>query len=283
MKKPPSKNFKSNHHTPPSTSTATPPADLPLAPRTALSSYRLVFSDPSTTFLPRVLRNMPWRDIIFTDAGIVYPATWDMSADGLPCTDSVRHSRAIAHARCISEEERVLLDFLAGVEYPATSDMKKDTRDASSPLDKHNFHSPPFADFADDGDSTSEASSLATTYGIFSRHDAAPASSVLRTDERAATSPCSILCTERKQGPLPRSSSSSCSERQCSSPVAIVNRACSCSCEDDSSSLSEDDTLTASACSDEDLEAEPDTLWAPGPRGLEVVAGAGAGRQRVVL
>jgi len=260
---------------------------------------------------------MPWRDLIFTDAGIVYPASWDMTADGLPCTDSVRHSRAIAHARCISEEERVLLDFLAGVEYPAISDMKKDKRDASSPLDKHNFHLPSFADFADDGGSTSEASSLATTYGIFSRRDAAPASLVLRTDERAATSPCSILRTERKQGPLLRSSSPSCSERQCSysadsqasrtprrdelagtcpaggserqcsSPVAIVNRtsiiACSCSCEDDSSSLSEDDTLTReddtstsslseddtltpSACSDDDLEApgvldtEPDAL-----------------------
>jgi len=106
---------------------------------------------------------MPWRHIIFTDAGALYPANWDMSCtNGLPCTvvstDSVRHSRAIAHARCISEEERALLDSLAGEVYPATGDMKKDRRDASAPLDKRNFQFPSFADFADDGDSTSEAS-----------------------------------------------------------------------------------------------------------------------------
>ena len=60
---------------------------------------------------------MPWREIVFTKAGPVYPPSWDM----------------------------------------ATSDMKKTKRDASSPLDKHNFQFPSFADFADDGDSTSEA------------------------------------------------------------------------------------------------------------------------------
>jgi hypothetical protein len=216
-----------------------------------------------------VLRNMPWREVIFTDAGVVYPATWDMSyrdivftADGLPSFDSVRHSRAIAHARCISEEERVLLD-LAGEVYPATSDMQKDKRDASSALNKHNFHLPSFADFDDDGDSTSEASSLAATYDIFSSRDAAPATSVRRTDERAETSPCSILRTEREQGPLLRRSCPACSERQprngCSSPVAILKRtskiSCSCECEDDSSFFSGDDTLTPSACSGDDLEA----------------------------
>ena len=61
---------------------------------------------------------MPWREIIFTKAGPVYPATWDM----------------------------------------ATSVMKETKRDASSLLVKHNFQFPSFADFADDGDSTSEAS-----------------------------------------------------------------------------------------------------------------------------
>ena len=61
---------------------------------------------------------MPWREMIFTDAGVVWPATWDM----------------------------------------ATSVMKKTKLDASSPLDKHDFQFPSFADFADDGDSTSEAS-----------------------------------------------------------------------------------------------------------------------------
>ena len=210
---------------------------------------------------------MPWRDLIFTDAGVVYPATWDMrdmifTADGLPSFDSVRHTRAIAHARCISEEDRVLLD-LAGEVYPATSGMKQDKRDTSSPLDKHNLRLPSFEDFADDGDSTSEANSLAATNDIFSRLDAAPASSVRRTDERAETSPCSILRTERKQGPLLRSSSPSCSERQprkeCSSPVAILRRTSiipySCECEDDSSFFSEDDTLTPSACSGDYLEA----------------------------
>jgi hypothetical protein len=130
---------------------------------------------------------MPWRELIFTDTGVVDPTTWDMTADGLRCTDSVRHGRAIAQARCISEEDRALLDFLAGVVNPAASKMRSEKRDASSPLDKPNFQFPSFEDFADDGDSTPEVSSLAA---VSIATDAAPVSSVLRTDERAETSPC---------------------------------------------------------------------------------------------
>ena len=49
---------------------------------------------------------MPWREIIFTADGIIWPA------GPAAITDSVRHGHALARARCISEEERVLLDLL---------------------------------------------------------------------------------------------------------------------------------------------------------------------------
>ena len=49
---------------------------------------------------------MPWREIIFTDDGVTWPAR------PAAMTDSERHGHALAHARCISEEERVLLDLL---------------------------------------------------------------------------------------------------------------------------------------------------------------------------
>ena len=61
---------------------------------------------------------MPWREVIFTDAGVVYSATWDM----------------------------------------AKWNIKKIYCEASSLLDKQNFQFPSFADFADNGNSTSEAS-----------------------------------------------------------------------------------------------------------------------------
>jgi len=72
---------------------------------------------------------MPWREVVFTDAGAVYPATWDMH---VPMN---RHN-------CEKAESTV---------------HKKLSR-TSSLLDKHNFQFPSFADFADDGVSTSEAS-----------------------------------------------------------------------------------------------------------------------------
>ena len=212
---------------------------------------------------------MPWRELIFTDAGVVYPVTWDMHPQN---RDKVK------------------------------AKVRKQLIDSASLPDKPNTHFPSFADFADDGDTTSEAGSPATMFittpDIFSRRDAAPASSVLRSDKRAAlpaeTSPCSILRTERKHDPRPRSSSPICSERQPrngrSSPVAILNRTrlywtvrssrpvrravehkgapttspvnrfednqriISCSCEDDPSSFSGDDTLTPRACSGGDLK-----------------------------
>ena len=49
---------------------------------------------------------MPWRQLIFTADGIIWPA-WPAII-----TDSVRHEQALARARCISDEERVLLDLL---------------------------------------------------------------------------------------------------------------------------------------------------------------------------
>jgi len=68
---------------------------------------------------------MPWREIVFTDAGAVYPATWDMHKPNRQKVESTVHTKLSV---------------------------------ASSLLDKHNFQFPSFADFADDGDSTSEAS-----------------------------------------------------------------------------------------------------------------------------
>jgi hypothetical protein len=68
---------------------------------------------------------MPWREIIFTDAGAVFPASWDMNK---------------------YNPEKV------------ASTVPKKLSDASSLLDQRNFQFPSFADFADDGDSTSEAS-----------------------------------------------------------------------------------------------------------------------------
>ena len=212
---------------------------------------------------------MPWREVIFTDAGVVYPVTWDMHPQN---RDKVK------------------------------AKVRQQLIDSASLPDKPKFHFPSFSDFAEDGDSTSKAGSPAAmsiaTPDIFSRRDAAPASSVLRTDKRAAlpaeTSPCSILRTERKHDPRLQSSSPICFDRQpqngCSSPVAILNRTrlywtvrstrpvrravehkgapptspvnrfednervIACSCEDDTSSFSGDDTLTPSACSGGDLK-----------------------------
>jgi len=68
---------------------------------------------------------MPWREIIFTDAGPVYPATWDMHKPIREMVESTVHKKLSV---------------------------------ASSVLGKHNLEFPFVADFADDGDSTSEAS-----------------------------------------------------------------------------------------------------------------------------
>jgi hypothetical protein len=51
---------------------------------------------------------MCWRDIIFTADGMILPPSWPA---WIP--EAVRHEHALARARCISEEERVLLDALA--------------------------------------------------------------------------------------------------------------------------------------------------------------------------
>ena len=217
---------------------------------------------------------MPWRELIFTDAGVVYPVHWDMHEDNRGKVES-----------------RVRNEWIH----------------SASLLDKNKREFPSFQDFADDIASTFEDSSPASmpiaTQDLFSRRDAVPASSVHRTDECAAlpaeTSPCSILRTERQQQPRLRCSSPTRSERQprsgCSSPLAILNRTrlcrtarcslpvrraveytgapptspvnrfedneriISCSCVDDTSCSSGDDTLTPSACSGDDLKA-PEVL-----------------------
>jgi hypothetical protein len=141
-------------------------------------------SDPSTT-------NMPWRELIFTDTGVVYPATWDMNKYNRDNSKSMVHKE--------------LTDAASLAATPLAATPGKD-----------NMHFPSLEDFADNGDCTSEDSSPAAvsiaTQDLFSRRDAAPESpSFPRTDERAAlpaeTSPCSTLRTEGQQGPLLRSSS----------------------------------------------------------------------------
>jgi len=67
---------------------------------------------------------MPWRDIVFTSHGIVLPPSWPGWTAA--STDAVRHGHACARARCISDEERVLL---AQTEWTAAT---KDN-DASTP------------------------------------------------------------------------------------------------------------------------------------------------------
>ena len=54
---------------------------------------------------------MCWRDIHFMADGIILPPSWPA---WIP--DAARHGHALARARCISEEERVLLDSLAQTE-----------------------------------------------------------------------------------------------------------------------------------------------------------------------
>jgi hypothetical protein len=64
---------------------------------------------------------MPWRDIVFTADGLVLPpSSWQ--ARTAASTDAVRHRHALAHARCISEEERVLLDSLAPTDWTAAKE-----------------------------------------------------------------------------------------------------------------------------------------------------------------
>ena len=232
-----------------------------------LSPRRLVFSDPSTT------ASMPWRELIFTDAGVVYPVTWDMHKDNREKVAATMRNR---------------LRLIAG----------KKLIDSASLPDKDKREFPSFADFADIAptfEDCSPAEIPVATQDVFSRRNTAPASSVPR-DERAAllaeTSPCSILRTERKQDPRLLSSPPTRSESQPrNSPVAILNRTrlywtvrsslpmrhaveCKgapptspvsrfevnertsfCSSEDDASSSTEDDALTPSACSGDDLEA----------------------------
>jgi len=63
---------------------------------------------------------MPWRDIVFTANGILLPPSWPACTATI--TDSVRHGKALARARSISEEERVLLDSLAPTEWTAAKE-----------------------------------------------------------------------------------------------------------------------------------------------------------------
>jgi len=75
-------------------------------------------SPPSTDISARKSK-MPWRDIVFTPHGMVLPPSWPGWTAA--STDAVRHGHACARARCISDEERVLLDKLAQTEWTAAT------------------------------------------------------------------------------------------------------------------------------------------------------------------
>jgi len=101
---------------------------------------------------------MPWRELVFTNAGVAYPVTWD---------------------------------------------MHKHIRDkVESTVHKELLDSATLPDAASTSENISPAAMTIATQDLFSRISSAPASSLPRTDERAAlpaeTSPCCILRTERR-------------------------------------------------------------------------------------
>jgi len=131
---------------------------------------------------------MCWRDIIFTADGMILPPSWPVWTAAI--TDSVPHGHALARARCISEEERVLLDVLAPNEtHVPVADERLSPTNAT-------------------GEANNDAASIATTPSISrcsSGQDAAPNSPVALsflppTDYRAElptkTSSCTALGTE---------------------------------------------------------------------------------------
>jgi len=134
----------------------------------------------------RKSKSMCWRDIIFTADGMILPPSWP----AWTVKDSVRHGHALARARCISEEERVLLELLAQTEThfqvkprSPTNETKEANSDAAS------IATTP---------STSRSSSVSRQRCV--RHDAVPESPVALsflppTDYHAALPTETLSCT----------------------------------------------------------------------------------------
>jgi len=144
---------------------------------------------------------MPWREVIFTDTGVVYPASWGMNTQHRSKSESMGQMEPTDTASM-----------------PATPGKEK--------MDMTSFEHA-LKIFANDCDYTPEDGSPATmliaTQDLISRRDAEKESpSILCTNEHAAAYRDVAIHTDAQPEPLLRRSSPACSERQprkgCRSP-----------------------------------------------------------------
>ena len=112
---------------------------------------------------------MCWRDIIFTADGMILPPSWPAWTAAIP--DSVRHGHALARARCISEEERFLLDLLTETE----THFRAKPRLPTNATEEANSEAP----FIATTPSISQCGSVAiASHQLCLRHDPAPKTGV---------------------------------------------------------------------------------------------------------